>query len=85
MAAVIGVLTGLVVDYIVIPSFVMLVHIRKVEFRDTSQDNQEWYTNHKDGCAVNYRTSQCIIRTPFYSSNLWNWININTHFRATES
>ena len=57
MAAVIDVLTGRVVYYIVLSKFCHAGIYKKVEFADTSKAYQDWYTNHKAGCAVYYAGS----------------------------
>ena len=71
VAAVIDVLTGPVVDYIVLSKFCHACTHKKVELGCTSKAYQDWYTNHKDGCAVNYEGSSNAME-PEAARHLWS-------------
>ena len=71
VAAVIDVLTGLVVDYIVLSKFCHACTRKKVELGDTSKAYQEWYTNHKEECAINYEGSSNAME-PEAARRLWS-------------
>ena len=56
-ASVIDVLTGLVVDYVVLSKYCHACSIKKTEFGDHSNQFTEWYQGHKEQCSINYTGS----------------------------
>ena len=57
VAAVIEVLTGLVVDYVVLSKYCHACSLKKKDFCEESVVFHEWYEDHKDNCAINYQGS----------------------------
>ena len=57
VAAAIDVLTGLVVDYIVLSKFCHSCTRKKAELGDDSVEYGVWYQDHKEDCAINYTGS----------------------------
>ena len=57
VAAVIDVLTGLVVDYVVLSKYCHACALKKNIFDIESEDFKLWYEGHKDQCAINYTGS----------------------------
>ena len=53
----IDVLTGLVVDYVVLSKYCHACSIKKTEFGDHSIQFTEWYQGHKEQCSINYTGS----------------------------
>ena len=53
-ASVIDVLTGLVVDYVVLSKYCHACSTKKSKLGEDSEEYKEWYQGHEDQCAINY-------------------------------
>ena len=53
-----------------------------MELGDTSKAYQEWYTNHKDGCAINYEGSSNTME-PDAARLLWSCSEYKLGLRYT--
>ena len=56
-AAVIDVLTGLVVDYVILSKYCHSCSIKKSALGENSEAFQTWFQRHKEQCAINYSGS----------------------------
>ena len=57
VAAVIGVVTGLVVDFVVLSTYCHSCSLKRTECRDDAAAFDAWYVDHKEDCSINYRGS----------------------------
>ncbi len=57
VAAVIEVVTGLVIDYVVLSTYCHSCSLKRHEFRDQPDAFNAWYAVHKEDCSINYTGS----------------------------
>ena len=57
VAAVIEVMTGLVVDYIVLSTYCHSCSLKRHEFRDDPASFDTWHAEHVDDCSINFHGS----------------------------
>ncbi len=57
VAAVIEVVTGLVVDFVVLSTYCHSCSLKRAECRDDAAAFDAWYVDHKEDCSINYHGS----------------------------
>ena len=57
VAAVIEIVTGLVIDYVVLSTYCHSCSLKRHEFSDQPDAFDAWYVGHKEDCSINYTGS----------------------------